>query len=130
MSWGQSGIRPWRGRDLPGLLDVFARNGDAFTGVGNFKGYNEIVVDTQPWLTNLPDSVEAIFMVDCGNAGSNLRYSAADGMGTAANCAEAQAAARAMHASFLRAYPQIEAASFPLLKLRPDQWNAPFVEAL
>jgi len=129
VSWGAHGIRPWRGKDLPGLLDVFAKNGEPFTGVGNFKGYNEIVVDTVPWLENLPHSVEGIFMVDCGNTNqANLRYSAADGMGTAASCADGQEAARKMHAAFLRAYPDIDPASFPLLKLRPQQWEEPFVE--
>ena len=128
VSWGAKGIRPWRGVDLPGLLDVFASKGEPFTGVGNFKGYNEIVVDPVPWLEHLPHSVEAIFMVDCTAGSAQLHYGAADGMATAMDCAEAQAAARTMHAAFLRTYPEVDPATFPLLKLRTNSWDEPFEE--
>ena len=83
-------------------------------------------MDADVWLQELPASVEAIFYVECMPGVQNTRYGAADGMSTASSCQEAQAAAREMHSKFLAAYPTIAPADFPLLKLRPTDWDAPF----
>ena len=69
---------------------MYEQLGEPFTGVGNYKGYNEIVVDSKHWLEGLPGSVEAIFMVDCEDGDANLRYGAADGGGTAESCQAAR----------------------------------------
>jgi hypothetical protein len=33
-----------------------------------------------------------------------------------------------MHAAFLRTYPEVDPATFPLLKLRTNLWDEPFEE--
>jgi len=131
LNWGRSGVRPWRPSEIAGaggLLDHFALEGAPFTGIGTFKGYNEFVVDTHAWIEKLPASVEAMFLLDCHDYDSNLHYGAADGRGTAANCHEAHENAREMHRTFLETYG-LNAKQFPLLKLRPNDWQTPFVEA-
>ena len=131
LNWGRGGVRPWRPEEISGrggLLDHFANEGAEFTAVGNFAGYNEFVVDSAHWIEGLPDSVEGIFMLDCNEKDANLHYGAADGRGTAANCHDAQNNAREMHRTYLDAYG-LTAQQFPLLKLRPHDWNAPFVNA-
>ena len=129
LSWTRSGVRPWKAKDFGGqggLLDLYAQYGEPFTAVGNFKGYNEIVVDAKHWIDGLPGSVEALFMLDCGDGDTNLRYGAADGGGTALDCRDAHERIIAVHRSFLQTY-KLGADTFPLLKLRPDNWMEPFV---
>lgn len=126
---GGSGVRPWHPSDLSGvggLLDRFAQDAAPFTGIGKYKGYAEIVVESDTWLDNLPDSVEAIFMVDCDPDEENFRYPPGGKRGTAATCREAQQQAIDMHRKFLMTYGR-DAAHFPLLKLRPDNWAVPFL---
>ena len=68
--------------------------------------YNELVLDTEAWVANLPGSIEAVF------------YPAA--------CGEAcVAAARATHAAFIARYPEA-AATTPLLALDVTDWDMPF----
>ena len=68
------------------------------------------------------------FIVECREFDANLVYGAADGAGTAPNCGEAHRRAREMHRTFLEAY-HLTANEFPLLKLRPSNWEHPFVVA-
>ena len=131
LNWGRGGVRPWPPDEMGGpggLLEHFANEGEPFPGVGNFKGYNEVVVDTRAWIDGLPESVEAMWLLDCNNNDQNLVYGAADGRGTAFNCRDAHANARAMHRSYLDTYG-LTAAQFPLLKLRQRNWDAPFALA-
>ena len=73
--------------------------------------YNEVVLDAQAWSKGLPDGVEAVFMLRSGTR-------------------ENQASARAIHDKFLRAYPQLNAATTPLLIYDPDANPlAPFASA-
>ena len=95
---------------------------------GRFKGYNEVIVESDTWLRNLPLSVEAMFFVDCAEGDPNVQYSAADGHGPAGSCHEAKATAIAAHRAFLQAF-RLDERRFPLLKLRPADWKAPFVIA-
>ena len=74
----------------------------------------------------LPDSVEAIFILDCDDNAANLRYGAADGYGTAGSCREAHDIGRAKHRSFIETYG-LDAHQFPLLMLRPSNWAEPFI---
>ena len=85
-----------------------------------------IVVQSDPWLAHLPWSVEALFYVECphGRDEANLQYSKE--ASAAQTCGEAEDKAREMHAAFLRAYPAIDPAVFPLLKLKTDDWEHPF----
>ena len=129
--WGAHGIRPWRPEDLHGaggFLDTFVGAAEPFERVGDFKGYNEVVVESATWLRNLPWSVEAIFYVECdvGSGFANTQYSGADGRGPARSCSEAKANAVAAHRAYLQAY-RLKSRRFPLLRLRPAQWDAPFV---
>ena len=130
LDWGRSGIRPWRPEDFSGpggLLDVFVQNGQPFGGIGNWKGYNEVVVDTNTWLKELPHSVEAMFIVECDDWERNTEYPpGSHGWGTAQTCGEAHERARNMHQKFLRTY-DLDAVQFPLLKLRTRNWDKPFV---
>ena len=129
LNWGRSGVRPWKAKDISGtggLLDQFARYGAAFEGVGGFKGYNEFVLDSHAWIEGLPDSVEAIFILDCDDNAANLWYGAADGYGTAGSCREAHDIGRAKHRSFIETYG-LDAHQFPLLMLRPSNWAEPFI---
>ena len=89
---------------------------------------NEVVVSSDAWLAGLPYSVEALFVVRCAAPHqTNLRYNVDDGLhaGTAADCAEARARAIAMHRAYLLAYG-LDARAFPLLELRPSEWDRPF----
>lgn len=129
LGWGSGGVRPWPPEDFGGeggLLDLFERGGMNFDGVGNFAGYNEIVIDSDHWIDNLPDSIEGFFMVECNDNDANLRYGAADGGGTALNCRDAHQNIIDIHAKFIAEY-KLSANEFPLLTLRPDKWDEPFV---
>lgn len=97
--WEQSGIRPWRSEDLGELLDTFADTGAEYSGIGDFKGYNEVVISSDPWIDALPNSVEAIFLIDCEPGQKNLAYGG--GGGLASSCEEAHARGREMHAAYL-----------------------------
>ena len=131
LAWGRNGVRPWKSEDLGGrggLLDHFAQNGARFDGVGSFKGYNEIVVQSEAWIQGLPDSVEALFMTECSPGDRNLVYGPSQDMGTARSCEQAHSKAREMHQRFLQTYGR-SASDFPLLVLRTTNWEAPFAQA-
>lgn len=122
---GAGGLRPWRPEDLGKLLDEQANNwGADYKGIGNFKGYNEVVVRSRDVLNSLPSSIEAIFLTECNAGQSNLDYQGR----TAPSCAVAHERGRSMYQRFLAAYGLSEA-EFPLLMLRPDDWVEPFVLA-
>ena len=102
------------------MLDQFQMHGDEFFGVGSFKGYNEIVVDAQHWIDELPGSVEGIFRVACRGSDDNLHYG-----GTASNCAEAHDTTMELYTQFRAAF-HLTSNEFPLLELRPWDWETPF----
>ena len=70
--------------------------------------------------------VEAIFYVDCQPGDVNSQYSGADGHGPAVSCEEAQRRATAVHRKYLQVYG-LDSTTFPMLKLKPDDWKSPFV---
>ena len=92
------------------------------SSIASYSGYNEIVIDSGTWLSNLPHSIEAIFLVDCSKRQRNTPYSASK------SCEQAQANARRVHAAFLAAYGVPES-KFPLLRLSQHEWDAPFAAA-
>jgi len=90
--------RPWQpGPDLGVLFQRAAGNGQ----------YNEIIIDALFWDEHLPDSVEAMYYT------SEL------------SSAKVQAV-QLTHQSWLRRYPQLDAAANPLLVLDRSNWDAPF----
>ena len=115
-------IMPWRAEDLGPLLATFAQRGARYTGYGAYNGYNEIVLDAATWLRNLPHSVEAMFVVDCAPRARNTPYSASR------TCAGAQQTARRNYDAFVAEYGLSEA-TFPLLRLSPDELERPFSAA-
>jgi hypothetical protein len=119
-------IRPFHPNDLNVLLMQHADFGWNYHGMGNYEGYNEVVVASQSLLRNLPRSIEAFFIVDCQKNQPNLDYGG--GGGLARNCHDAQKYGRKAHRKFLAAYG-VDERDFPLLLLRPRQWEAPFVRA-
>ena len=83
-------------------------------------GYNELVIESATWVRNLPDAVEAIFVVECDGSRRNTAYAASR------TCEQARAKARQVHAAYL-AKTGRASSGFPLLRLRPDNWAEPFV---
>lgn len=125
--YGPDGIGAWRPKDLPTLLHHQESMGVDYHGIGNFKGYNEMVIAADGWIANLPESIEAIFITDCSSGQSNLAYNGANG-GTASSCGAAHEQGRNAHKAFLQEYGLTED-EFPLLILKPDHWDAPFALA-
>ena len=126
-AWGTR-VKPTRPEEMSNLMRRHAERGSDYWGVGDFKGYNEIVVDSETWLRRLPESVQAVFIVDCVglrtvNGKGNLQYHA--GGGLSGSCEQAQDQGRWTHARYLEAYG-LRYNQFPLLKLRLDKWDAPF----
>lgn len=77
-------------------------------------GYNEIIVDSAYSEANLPLSIEAIFYP------------------LSPKCSErCESHARQVHARFVQEYGAtgVDATTVPLLGLRPDHWERPFVVA-
>ena len=75
------------------------------------------------WVKELPRSVEAIFIVDCKPGDRNLNYG--QGGGLANSCEDARAYGREVLKAYLREYGRT-AADFPLLLLRPNNFQVPF----
>lgn len=78
---------------------------------------NEVVLDAEAWEAALPDTIHAFFFVDGGSgetSSGGLKYD--------------ESAMRRVHKNFLRAYSR-SAAECPLLRLTPEQWDAPFALA-
>ena len=99
----QHKLDPSKLRNVP-LLDIFAREGAPFPNGEYFLGYNEIIVDSPTWVQGLPGSVEAIFVLE----------------------GQRQDGVRDIHRRFLEAYG-MNWDEFPLLMLRPGNWEKPFV---
>ena len=125
----RGGVRPWKPDDFDGeggLLDLIEKHGEPYSrGTSNYKGSAEVVVSSQAWIDNLPQSVEAIFFVDCHDDEPNPGGAA---KGTASTCKEARQAAIDLHQQFLDAYLGKEGGNIPLLKLQPSNWAEPFAQ--
>ena len=79
-------------------------------------------MESATWLRSLPHSIEAMFMVDCAHNARNTPYSASR------TCDAAHERARRVHAAFTAQYG-LSASKFPLLRLSPGEWDAPFAAA-
>jgi len=88
---------PWRPENLKEMLELFEENP---------FGYNEVLVSTNDWEARMPEQIEAILWVDGGGG---------EGGG--------EAAARGVHAGFLRRYPH---ASPRLVSLDLSRLDTPF----
>ena len=88
--------RPWKMDDLQHLLDLDMLSNRSI----------EVVLDGVQFEARQPRSVQAVFMV--------------------ANDPDGGTAARALHLSFMQAFPSMPHDDFPLLVLNPDHPTAPF----
>ncbi len=105
---GGGSPRPFRPEDFDTLIRKHAEYGELFGGIGSYKGYNEIIVESAHWIEQLPWSIEAFFVTAGGDAKEMLLT-------------------RRAHQAFLRAYGlRGQKYAPPLLRYRPDRWDAPF----
>lgn len=130
------GIRPWRPADLA-IPMLEQRNRGGSYRFGGYNGYNELVIKTDRWVANLPEAVEAIFLVKCAPDQQNTVYpNAWAGIGRdqgedpngnllADSCAEAHEVGRRWHRDFLHAYG-LDSEDFPLLLFDANDWDTPF----
>lgn len=103
--WGAPPRAAWRPEHLATMLELHEQHGEGYKGVGFRSGYNEAVLDGHLWNANLPNTVEAFFLLDNGdNAAVSFT--------------------REAHASFLRTYG-LTAEEVPLLTLDPGRWEGP-----
>ena len=114
-------VTPYRPEDLGAMLAAHAEHGVPYGGIGTYTGYNEIVVESASWLASLPRAIEAVFITECADGERNTNYA-----GTAHSCSSAHAKGRKAHAAFLEAFG-LSKTAFPLLRLRPDNFQEPFV---
>ena len=103
--WGAPPHAAWRAADLATLLALHEEHGESYKGVGWRSGYNEAVLDGISWNENLPNTIEAFFVVSNGD-----------------NAATSQV--REAHAKFLAQYG-ISRDEVPLLALDPARWESP-----
>jgi hypothetical protein len=125
---GGEKVRPWRPKDLSKLIEKHATLGSAYTGMGTYTGYNEIVIDSSSWVETLPGAIEAFFYFDGCSGHANTALSSQlprDGTGSK-SCEGASEFVRAKHADFLRRFHLTEH-DVPLLRFRQAEWSTPFV---
>ena len=106
-------------------MRIFAAEGKPFLGLNSYEGYNEVVVQSDPWIDGLPKSVEAIFFIA---QTSVLCRSGKTQLGQAYSCQDAEARARRVHAAMLQHYglaPESPGAP-ALLEFTPEDFVSPF----
>ena len=124
---GGEKIRPWRPEDLSKLIAKHATLGSAYTGMGSYTGYNEIVIDSSRWVETLPGAIEAFFFFDGCSGQANTPLSSQlprDGTGSK-SCEGASEFVRTKHADFLKRFNLFER-DVPLLRFRQAEWSTPF----
>ena len=99
---------PWKPADLGHMLAEFETKP---------FGYNEVLVSTVDYAAKMPELIEAFIWVQGVTIGRRARSLASSD----------KAAARAVHAGFLRAYPHAQPRLFKL-DLSADRLEAPFIE--
>jgi len=124
---GGQKLRPWRPQDLRKLIEKHATIGSAYTGMGTYTGYNEVVIDSSRWVETLPGAIEAFYYFDGCSGQANTKLSSQlppDGAGPK-SCEGASEFARTKHADFLRRFHLTER-DVPLLRFRQAEWSTPF----
>lgn len=102
---------PYGPADLRGMAKDFVENYERNEEKNDNRGYNEVVVDSARWQSQLPSTFDAFY------------YPATDGCARRAGC---ELKARRAHREFARSYP---GSDVPLLALDPMDWEAPFAAA-
>lgn len=97
---------PWSPDMLSFMLEGYRRRRPPFAG------YNEFVIDAEHFMGNLPNSIEAFW------------YPLTDGCADLSD--RCQMKVKEAHVHFLQEY-RLDASDVPLLGLRPDNWDEPFV---
>lgn len=125
-----TGATAWRPEDVYRMLECQSHLGrDA--ELEKWHGYNELVVAAEPWRTHLPHSIEAVALIDCVRGEPNHYFGnpkRPGGVPTAHTCDEAHEVGRRLHRAFMAAYGLSED-ELPLVLLRRDHWEEPFVLA-
>lgn len=98
----------WNSLDLKLILTMHANWGTHYTKPAFHSGYNEAIIGAATFNAKLPHAVDAFFVLDAAHAH-------ADAMGVDSVRA---------HRAFLDEYGLTEA-DVPLLKLTPEDWDAP-----
>ena len=115
--WCHGRPQPWAPDDLDTMLTQYQQFGSQYwAGGGQSSGYNEVIIDGRHWYDNVPDAVEAVFIVKAAHHLSKE---------VAAEVRAAEGFARQLHRDFCNHY-RLSEAQFPLLQLRVDDWNEPF----
>ena len=107
--------QPWAPKDLAAMIRQHDENGPIAAGADDTKsGYNELVLSSEHWVRRLPRSIEAFFYVKSAydqSPGSSSKL--------------AQFAATTF--DFAYNYGGRPDRPPPLLRLRPEEWERPFV---
>eukprot|EP00965_Chrysotila_dentata_P026106 865869-Pleurochrysis_carterae.AAC.1 len=131
-AWCDGRPRPWAPADVGFMLRQQADFGNEFSGFGTYTGYNEIVLDSDYWMAQLPRAIDAFFFVECGSwgnlpgitpASSQITTLSNEFLRSIRSCQAAEDYTRGVHALFEAEYGVGTAA---LLKLRLDRWDQPF----
>ena len=100
------------------MLRQHAEFGGKFT-LGQYNGYNEVILDADTIRSHPRRSVMALFITDCHDGQANTAVARAH------TCKDARNHARFVHRRFLEEYGLSER-EFPLLRFRPRNWEEPF----
>ena len=106
----------WAPADMGALLQAHQQHGAQWHGPGFHSGYNEVIVNSAHLNRNLPDAIDAFFMIK-----GKSPVTADLGYGIVIDVVKA-------HREFLAHY-HLDAKHVPLLVFDPWNWNAPFAHA-
>ena len=121
-------VQPWLPQDLSTVLRIHASSwAGGYGGPGSYTGYNEVIINADTWLANLPASIEAIFFIKSSSHVCREKT----GLGFAGSCAEAEKQARTVHRDLLKHYGLSSSDSHApgLVMLHPERWAQPFTDA-
>ena len=87
------------------MLRFYNEHSQPYSWPNFYSGYNEVVYASDPWISKLPHTIEAFFLVK-GHDDWNTRDA---------------------HRRFLSKY-ELDEHDVPLLEFDPANWDQPFVE--
>lgn len=107
---GNDNVRnSWHPRDLDTMLRLYGEHSQPYKEPSFFSGYNELVYDAQAWNDQLPQTIEAFFVIRNGE-----KYSTSGVAATA-------------HQDFVSHF---RTRDVPLLAFDPNDWEQPFSATL
>ena len=106
------------------MLEEHEQNGH---GDGlKWEEHNEVVLDVDHWVANLPSTLQAVFMMPPYVAPAKWsQRNSHEELSLKSDLEHAEAQARGVHADFLRAF-NLDASTFPLLRFDRKNRDAPF----